>query len=83
MTSGGQSMHKYKLFLCPIESEIYSQIYGRHLSLVGWYRSCPGMPPLPSLKDSEAQLEYQMKLLGNSDSTYSPCVGIITSPFTR
>ena len=41
------------------------------------------MPPLPSLKDSEAQLEYQMKLLGNSDSTYSPCVGIITSPFTR
>jgi len=65
-----------------IESEIYSQIYGRHLSLVGWYRSSPGMPPLPSLKDSEAQLEYQMKLLGNSDSTYSPCVGIITSPFT-
>ena len=66
-----------------IESEIYSQIYGRHLSLVGWYRGSPGMPPLPSLKDSEAQLEYQMKLLGNSDSTYSPCIGIITSPFTR
>lgn len=65
-----------------IESEIYSQIYGRHLSLVGWYRGSPGMPPLPSLKDSEAQLEYQMKLLGNSDSTYSPCIGIITSPFT-
>ena len=48
-----------------IESEIYSQIYGRHLQLVGWYRSSPGLPALPSLKDSEAQLEYQMKLLGN------------------
>ena len=48
-----------------IESELYSQIYGRHLTLVGWYRSSPGMPALPSLKDSEAQLEYQMKLLGN------------------
>ena len=48
-----------------IESEIYSQIYGRHLSLVGWYRSSPGgVPALPSLKDSEAQLDYQLKLLG-------------------
>ncbi len=67
-----------------IESEIYSQIYGRHLQLVGWYKSSsPKSPALPSLKDSEAQLEYQIKLLGNSDSTYSPCIGITTSPFTR
>ena len=51
-----------------IESELYSQIYGRHLTLVGWYRSSPGMPALPSLKDSEAQLEYQMKLLGNFEN---------------
>jgi proteasome lid subunit RPN8/RPN11 len=64
------------------EADIYSQMYTRHLTLVGWYRSTPGMPALPSLKDSEAQLDYQLKLLGNSDSTYSPCVGLMTSPFT-
>lgn len=65
-----------------VEAEVYSQIYGQHLSLVGWYRSTPGIPALPSLKDSEAQLDYQIKLLGNSDSSYSPCVGIMASPFT-
>ena len=65
-----------------VETEVYGQIYGQHLSLVGWYRSTPGLPGLPSLKDSEAQLDYQIKLLGNSDSSYSPCVGIMTSPFT-
>lgn len=39
---------------------IYNEIYGRNLTLVGWYRSCPGLRALPSLKDTEAQLEYQV-----------------------
>ena len=66
-----------------IESEIYNAIYSRHLTLVGWYRSKPaGTRALPSLRDSEAQLDHQIKLLGSSDATYSPCVGMILSPYT-
>ncbi len=64
-----------------VESEIYAEIYSKHLTLVGWYRSCPGYPALPSLKDSECQLDHQIKLLGNSDASYSPCVGLMTSPY--
>ena len=66
-----------------IESEIYNGIYSRHLTLVGWYRSKPaGTRALPSLRDSEAQLDHQIKLLGSSDATYSPCIGMILSPYT-
>ena len=66
-----------------IESEIYNGIYSRHLTLVGWYRSKPaGTRALPSLRDSEAQLDHQIKLLGSSDATYSPCIGMVLSPYT-
>ena len=66
-----------------IESEIYNGIYSRYLTLVGWYRSKPaGTRALPSLRDSEAQLDHQIKLLGSSDATYSPCIGMILSPYT-
>ena len=63
-------------------SRIYNEIYSQNLSLVGWYRSCPGLRALPSLKDTEAQLEYQMKLLGPNDASYSPCIGLLASPYT-
>ena len=66
-----------------VESEIYNSIYTKHLTLVGWYRSKPaGTRALPSLRDSEAQLDHQIKLLGSSDATYSPCIGMIISPYT-
>ena len=66
-----------------VESEIYNSIYSKHLTLVGWYRSKPaGTRALPNLKDSEAQLDHQIKLLGSSDATYSPCIGMILSPYT-
>ena len=66
-----------------IESEIYNGIYSRHLTLVGWYRSKPaGTRALPSLRDSESQLDHQIKLLGSSDATYSPCIGMVLSPYT-
>ena len=47
------------------EFEIYNRIYGKHLTLIGWYKSNPKAPrALPSLKECEAQLDYQVKLLG-------------------
>jgi len=63
--------------LCALHYRIYNEIYSKNLSLVGWYRSCPGLRALPSLKDTEAQLEYEMKLLGPSDASYAPCVGLV------
>jgi hypothetical protein len=51
------------------------------LSAPGWYHSHPRFPPYPSIPDIDAQLEYQIKMKGSSDSTYIPCVGIITSEF--
>ena len=69
--------------LARIEYDIYNAIYGRHLALVGWYRSNPENPrALPTLRDSEAQLDHQVRMLGNSDASYSPCVGMITQPYT-
>ena len=66
-----------------IESEIYNSIYSKHLTVVGWYRSKQaGTRALPSFRDSEAQLDHQIRLLGSSDATYSPCIGMIISPYT-
>ena len=66
-----------------VEYEVYNTIYSRNLTLVGWYKSCsPALPKaLPTLKDAEAQLEYQVKLLGTSDATYCPCVGLMSKPY--
>lgn len=68
--------------MAKMEFEIYNTIYSKHLTLVGWYRSAPNIPrSLPSLRDCESQLDYQVKLLGNSDASYTPCVGLIVKPF--
>ena len=69
--------------LARIEYDAYNAIYGRHLTLVGWYRSNPENPrALPTLRDSEVQLDYQVRMLGSSDASYSPCVGMVTQPYT-
>jgi hypothetical protein len=64
-----------------VETEIYDQLYGNHLTLVGWYHSSPRGPSLPTVKDCFDQLDFQIKLLGNGDATYTPCVGLICSPY--
>ncbi len=64
-----------------VETEIYDQLYGNHLTLVGWYHSSPRGPSLPTVKDCFDQLDFQIKLLGNGDATYTPCVGFICSPY--
>ena len=63
-----------------LETAIYEELYGKHLSLVGWYHSNPRGPPAPSVKDCHDQLDFQIKLLG-SNETYTPCVGVISAPY--
>jgi len=64
-----------------LETDIYEDLYGKHLNLVGWYHSNPKGPAAPSAKDCFDQLDFQIKLLGQSDSTYTPCVGLICAPY--
>ena len=63
------------------EEEIRQNLDQRHLSLVGWYHSHPRSAPQPTIKDLESQMEYQIAMKGESDSTYVPCVGLICSPY--
>lgn len=66
-----------------LETDIYEDLYGKHLNLVGWYHSNPKGPAAPSAKDCFDQLDFQIKLLGHSDSTYTPCVGLICAPYQK
>ena len=60
------------------EFDLYADIYKKNLTVIGWYKSAPDrVRTLPSITDCEVQLERQMKLLGNCDATYIPCVGMI------
>lgn len=53
----------------------------KNVALVGWYHSHPKFPAHPTLRDCDAQLDYQIKMRGPSDATYSPCVGVICCKF--
>ncbi|KAI7690921.1 MPN domain-containing protein [Sarcoptes scabiei] len=66
-------------------SKIKQQLVQKNLILVGWYHSHPQSPPHPTIKDIKNQLKYQKKLLYNKKDSreYSPCVGLICSPFYR
>jgi proteasome lid subunit RPN8/RPN11 len=45
--------------------------------LVGWYHSHPETIATPTLKDIEAQLDYEVQIKGPTVESYIPCVGII------
>lgn len=60
-----------------IETEIRKTIEREKLTLVGWYHSHPSTASAPTLRDIDAQLDYQIKMKGANDNTYTPCVGII------
>lgn len=64
-----------------IEQQIQRNMLKRNLILVGWYHSHPRIAAQPTLRDCDAQLEYQIKMCGISDETYTPCVGLICSPY--
>ncbi|KAJ8929969.1 hypothetical protein NQ314_017292 [Rhamnusium bicolor] len=64
-----------------VESEISKAIEREKLILVGWYHSHPFAAAAPTLRDVDAQLDYQIKMKGTSDNNYTPCIGIIISPY--
>ncbi|KAK8731295.1 hypothetical protein OTU49_007527 [Cherax quadricarinatus] len=66
-----------------VEQALYAEMEKLNLSLVGWYHSHPFSPPLPSLRDIDSQLEYELKMKGSNDASYTPCIGIIISPYVR
>ncbi|XP_015910792.1 MPN domain-containing protein isoform X4 [Parasteatoda tepidariorum] len=64
-----------------VEDEIRRSLERRHLSVVGWYHSHPTFPAQPTIKDVDSQMEYQITMKGDSDSSYTPCLGLICSPY--
>jgi proteasome lid subunit RPN8/RPN11 len=64
-----------------IEAEISKAIEKEKLTLVGWYHSHPFAAAAPTLRDVDAQLDYQIRMKGTSDNNYTPCIGIIISPY--
>ncbi|CAH1185842.1 unnamed protein product [Phyllotreta striolata] len=64
-----------------IETEIRRTIEREKLTLIGWYHSHPSTASAPTLRDIDAQLDYQIKMKGTNDNTYTPCIGVIISPY--
>lgn len=66
-----------------VEEEIRQCMEKKQLLLVGWYHSHPAASVHPTLKDIDCQMDYQIKLKGDSDACYTPCVGVICSPYDK
>lgn len=64
-----------------MENEIAKTIEREKLTLVGWYHSHPFAAAAPTLRDIDAQLDYQIKMKGTNDNSYTPCVGIIVGKY--
>ncbi|XP_043794794.1 uncharacterized protein LOC122716102 [Apis laboriosa] len=72
---------KDKSAAAAVETEIARAMEWKHVTLVGWYHSHPRSHASPSLRDVDSQLDYQIKMKGPSDNGYTPCVGLICSPY--
>lgn len=63
------------------EHDIKNMIMCDQLLLVGWYHSHPKFQAEPSLRDCDAQLDFQIRMRGSSDTTYTPCVSTIVCKY--
>ncbi|CRL01029.1 CLUMA_CG014499, isoform A [Clunio marinus] len=63
------------------EYEIQKAMLDKNIQLVGWYHSHPRFSAHPTLRDCDKQMDYQIKLRGTSDTTYTPCVGFIFASY--
>ncbi|XP_043284698.1 MPN domain-containing protein CG4751 [Venturia canescens] len=64
-----------------VEAEISKAMEWQRVTLVGWYHSHPRSHASPSLRDVDSQLDYQIRMKGPSDNGYTPCIGLICSPY--
>jgi proteasome lid subunit RPN8/RPN11 len=53
-----------------LETEIYDQLYGNNLTLVGWYHSSPRGPALPTVKDSVGRVTVNLLTLSTGSCRY-------------
>lgn len=60
-----------------VERDIQKMMIQDQVLLVGWYHSHPKFQAEPTLRDCDAQLDYQIRMRGVSDLTYTPCVSLI------
>ncbi|XP_066582485.1 uncharacterized protein [Prorops nasuta] len=72
---------KEKSAAAAVEAEIARAMEWKRVTLVGWYHSHPRSHASPSLRDVDSQLDYEIKMKGPSDNGYTPCVGLICSPY--
>lgn len=63
------------------EYNIQKTMLEKNIQLVGWYHSHPRFDAQPTMRDCDKQMDYQIKLRGTSDTTYTPCVGFIFSSY--
>ncbi|XP_015608876.1 uncharacterized protein LOC107274341 isoform X2 [Cephus cinctus] len=70
-----------KITAASVEAEIARTMEWKRLTPVGWYHSHPRSHASPSLRDVDSQLDYQIKMKGPSDNGYTPCIGLICSPY--
>uniref|UniRef100_A0A182MSL5 MPN domain-containing protein n=1 Tax=Anopheles culicifacies TaxID=139723 RepID=A0A182MSL5_9DIPT len=64
-----------KAALC--ELQIQKLMIKKNINLVGWYHSHPRFPVQPTLRDCDAQLDYQIRMRGPTEASYIPCIGFI------
>jgi MPN domain-containing protein len=63
------------------EYNIQKLMIKQNVNLVGWYHSHPVFSANPTLRDCDAQLDYQIKMRGLTEASYTPAIGIICCEF--
>ncbi|XP_059617533.1 MPN domain-containing protein CG4751 [Phlebotomus argentipes] len=66
-----------------VEISIQKMMLEKNVSLVGWYHSHPKCGAQPTLRDCDAQMDYEIRMRGPTDATYAPIIGIICSPYNE
>ncbi|KAL5287086.1 MPND.2 family protein [Megaselia abdita] len=64
-----------------VEDEIKAQMQKDDLIVVGWYHCHPRFQAVPTLRDCDTQLDFQIRMRGPTEVTYTPIIGSIFSPY--
>lgn len=64
-----------------VEEEIKAQMQKDDLIVVGWYHCHPRFQAVPTLRDCDTQLDFQIRMRGPTEVTYTPIIGSIFSPY--